>query len=45
MTLPDSHRDLVIVMSPCGAIEPSPRLAIAAQTAGGTGVLDLGRVS
>jgi acyl transferase domain-containing protein/NAD(P)H-dependent flavin oxidoreductase YrpB (nitropropane dioxygenase family) len=42
MTLPDSHRDLVIVMSPCGAIEPSPRLAIAAQTAGGTGVLDLG---
>jgi acyl transferase domain-containing protein/NAD(P)H-dependent flavin oxidoreductase YrpB (nitropropane dioxygenase family)/acyl carrier protein len=43
MILPDSQRDLVMAMSPCGSIEPSPRIAGAARAAGGLGVLDLGQ--
>jgi acyl transferase domain-containing protein/NAD(P)H-dependent flavin oxidoreductase YrpB (nitropropane dioxygenase family)/NADP-dependent 3-hydroxy acid dehydrogenase YdfG/acyl carrier protein len=34
-------RDLVIAISPCGALEPSPRIAAQAWRGGGLGVLDL----
>jgi len=34
-------RDLVIAYTPCGEIEPSPRIASAVRRGGGTGVLDL----
>src|SRR5947209_15801414 len=36
-------RDLVMAVSPCGDLAPSPRVAVAARMAGGTGVLDLAR--
>ncbi|MBO0805769.1 MAG: nitronate monooxygenase, partial [Nocardiopsaceae bacterium] len=35
-------RDLVIALSPCGALEPSPRIAAGAVRGGGRGVIDLG---
>jgi acyl transferase domain-containing protein/NAD(P)H-dependent flavin oxidoreductase YrpB (nitropropane dioxygenase family) len=34
-------REMVIAVSPCGLIEPSPRIAAAAWRGGGVGVLDL----
>jgi NAD(P)H-dependent flavin oxidoreductase YrpB (nitropropane dioxygenase family) len=34
-------RDLVIAISPCGALEPSPQIATEAWRGGGLGVLDL----
>jgi acyl transferase domain-containing protein/NAD(P)H-dependent flavin oxidoreductase YrpB (nitropropane dioxygenase family) len=34
-------RDLVIAVSPCGALEPSPRIALEAWRGGGRGVVDL----
>jgi 3-oxoacyl-(acyl-carrier-protein) synthase/NAD(P)H-dependent flavin oxidoreductase YrpB (nitropropane dioxygenase family) len=37
------QQDLVMAISPCGEIEPSPRIAVAARVAGGLGVLDLGK--
>jgi acyl transferase domain-containing protein/NAD(P)H-dependent flavin oxidoreductase YrpB (nitropropane dioxygenase family) len=43
MSVQDAQRDLVLGMSPCGTVEPSPRIAAAAQAGGGRGVLDLGR--
>ena len=38
-----STKDLVIVSSPGGTLEPSPRLVASAGNGGGRGVLDLGR--
>ncbi|MBO4209659.1 acyltransferase domain-containing protein, partial [Micromonospora echinofusca] len=34
-------RDLVLAISPCGLLEPGPRIAAAARRGGGLGVLDL----
>jgi acyl transferase domain-containing protein/NAD(P)H-dependent flavin oxidoreductase YrpB (nitropropane dioxygenase family) len=42
MPIEPSSRDLVIAASPCGVLDPSPRIAAEAQRAGGRGVLDLG---
>jgi acyl transferase domain-containing protein/NAD(P)H-dependent flavin oxidoreductase YrpB (nitropropane dioxygenase family)/NADP-dependent 3-hydroxy acid dehydrogenase YdfG len=42
MPIDSSARDLVTAVSPCGVLDPSPRIAAEAQRAGGRGVLDLG---
>src|SRR5580658_6504517 len=34
-------RELVITISPCGSLEPSPHIAVQARRGGGLGVLDL----
>ncbi|MDG4771492.1 type I polyketide synthase [Solwaraspora sp. WMMD792] len=41
MSIAVDMRDLVIAYTPCGEIEPSPRIASAVRRGGGTGVLDL----
>ncbi|HEU4423922.1 MAG TPA: beta-ketoacyl synthase N-terminal-like domain-containing protein, partial [Pilimelia sp.] len=41
MSAAPANRDLVIAISPCGTLEPSPRIVTGATGGGGLGVLDL----
>ncbi|OZV76982.1 polyketide synthase [Micromonospora echinospora] len=43
MNTAPASRNLVIVINPCGAVEPSPQMVVAADAGGGLGVFDLAR--
>ncbi|GAA3732370.1 hypothetical protein GCM10022225_13000 [Plantactinospora mayteni] len=43
MSTATAGRDPVIVVNPCGGVEPGPRIVAAAGSGGGVGVLDLAR--